>query len=119
MLMKNYLQSMIVVCACFAMLGCMAMKPLSVDPAQLRSTLKRGDHVEVVTSSGRQMQLDVDTIDDRGLQAGDQRIAYGDIRSISRKQVDVGHTTLIVLGVVAAGALAAAAGGGGGGSGGY
>jgi hypothetical protein len=108
---------MIVVCASFALFGCMALKPLGADPTTLRTTLKRGDQVEVVTTSGRQMQLTVDAIDDAGLQAGGQRIAYNDIRSISRKQVNVGTTTMLVLGIVAAGALAAAGGGGSGGGG--
>jgi hypothetical protein len=108
---------MIVGCASLAMLGCMALKPLSSDPTTLRTTLKRGDQVEVVTTSGKEMQLTVDSLDDSGLQASGQRLAYSDIRSISRKQVNVGTTTMLVLGVVAAGALAAAAGGGGGGGG--
>jgi hypothetical protein len=108
---------MIVGCASLAMFGCMALKPLSSDPTTLRTTLKRGDQVEVVTTSGKEMQLTVDSLDDSGLQASGQRLAYSDIRSISRKQVNVGTTTMLVLGVVAAGALAAAAGGGGGGGG--
>jgi len=116
--MKKYLQSMIVVCASLAMFGCMALKPMSADPTTLRTTLKRGDHVEVVTQAGKQMQFSVDAIDDAGLQGGGQSIAYSDIRSISRKQLNVGSTTLLVLGIVAAGA-AAAAGGGGSGGGGY
>jgi hypothetical protein len=116
-LMKRVLQSMIVGCASLAMFGCMALKPLSSDPTTLRTTLKRGDQVEVVTTSGKEMQLTVDSLDDSGLQASGQRLAYSDIRSISRKQVNVGTTTMLVLGVVAAGALAAAAGGGGGGGG--
>lgn len=115
--MKRVLQSMIVVCASLAMLGCMALKPLSSDPTTLRTTLKRGDHVEVVTSNGKETRFDVDAVDDSGVQGGGQRIAYTDIRSISRKQLAVGSTTLLVLGIVAAGAVAA--GGGGGGGGGY
>ena len=113
--MKKLIQSMIVVCTSLAMFGCMALKPLSSDPTTLRTTLKRGDHVEVVTNSGKEMQFNVDAIDDAGLQGDGQRIAYGDIRSISRKQLAVGTTTLLVLGIVAAGAAAAAGGGGGGG----
>jgi hypothetical protein len=114
---KKFVQLMTAVCVCLSMLGCMAMKPLSVDPAQLRGTLKRGDHVEVVTRSGQQLQFAIDSVDENGLQGGGQRVAYNDVSSISRNQIAVGRTTLIVLGVVAAGALAA--GGGGGGGGGY
>lgn len=113
--MKKYVQLMIVVCASLAMLGCMTMKPLSADPAQLRSSLKRGDHVELVTGSGQRMQFDIDSLDESGVQGDGQRIAYSDIRSISRKQIAPGSTALIVLGIVAAGALAARGGGGGGG----
>jgi len=108
---------MIVVCTSLALFGCMALKPMSADPTTLRTTLKRGDHVEVVTTAGKEMQLTVDGIDDAGLQSGDQRIAFSDIRSISRKQMNVGTTTMLVLGIVAAGALAASGGGGGGGGG--
>jgi hypothetical protein len=113
--MKRFLKSMVIVCASFAMFGCMALKPLAADSTTLRTTLKRGDHVEVTTTSGRQMQFDIEAIDESGLQGGGQRIAYNDIRSISRKQLNVGSTTMLVLGIVAAGALAAAGGGGGGG----
>jgi hypothetical protein len=118
MVMNKFVQLMTVTCACLAMAGCMTMQPLNVDPAQLSGTLKRGDKVDVVTSSGQKLQFAIDSVDQNGLQGGGQRIAYNDIRSISRNQVDVGRTALIALGVVAAGA-AAAAGGGGGGSSGY
>ena len=116
--MNKFLQLMIVVCASLAMLGCMTMKPLGADAAQLRGTLKPGDHVELVTAGGQKMQLKIDSVDEKGLQGDGQHVAYSDIRSISRKQVAVGSTTLLVLGIVAAGAVAAG-GGGGGGSGGY
>lgn len=115
--MYKSVRLMTVVCACLAMTGCMTMKPLNVDPAQLSGTLRRGDKVEVVTSSGQDLKFAVDSVDDKGVQGGGQHIAYNDIRSISRNQVDVGRTALIALGVVAAGAAAAAGGGGGGGSG--
>jgi hypothetical protein len=105
------------VCASLAMTGCMTMKPMEVDPAQLRGALKQGDEVQVVTSSGQELQFKVERVDDTGLQGGGQRIAYNDVRSISRKQVDMGKTGLIALGVVAAGALAAGGGGSSGGSG--
>lgn len=108
---------MVAVCASLSLLGCMALKPLSSDPTTLRTTLKRGDHVEVVTTGGKEMQFNVDAIDETGLQGGGQHLAYSEIRSISRKQLNVGSTTLLVLGIVAAGAVAAGGGGGGGGGG--
>jgi hypothetical protein len=115
--MKRYFQLMTVLCTCLAMFGCMTMKPLSADPAQLRATLKHGDHVQVVTGNGEELKFAVDTVDENGLQGGGQRVAYNDIRSISRNQVAMGSTAAIVLGIVAVGALAAAGGGGGGGGG--
>ncbi len=66
--------------------------------------------------SGQQLQFKIDNVDATGVQGGGQRVAYNDIQSISRKQMDTKRTTMVVLGVLAAGALAAAAGGGGGGS---
>jgi hypothetical protein len=118
--MNKCVQLMTAMCASLAMTGCMTMKPMEVDPTQLRGTLKQGDQVQVVTSSGQELQFKIDSVDDTGLQGGGQRIAYNDVRSISRKQIDVAKTSLIALGVVAAGALAAGGGGGGGsGSSGY
>jgi hypothetical protein len=99
------------------MLGCSTIQPLTVDPSHLSSTLKRGDQVEVVTSSGQQLKFKVDQVNASGLQGAGQTIAYNDIQSISRKEVDTTRTMWVVLGVVAAGAVAAAAGGGGGGGG--
>ena len=63
------------------------------------------------------MKFKIDSVDATGLQGGGQHVAYNDIQSISRKEIDTKRTVLVVLGVVAAGALAAAAGGGGGGGG--
>ena len=115
--MKKLVQVLLAACVVLSMVGCTTIQPLTVDPARLSSTLKRGDQVEIVTSRGQQLQFRIDEVDATGLQGGGQRVSYNDIQSISRKQIDTKRTTLVVLGVVAAGALAAAAGGGGGGSG--
>jgi hypothetical protein len=115
--MKKLVQQLLAACVVLSMAGCTTIQPLTVDPSRLSSTLKRGDQVQVVTSHGEQLNLKIDDVDASGLQAGGQRIAYNDIQSISRKQVDTQRTMWVVLGVVAAGAVAAAAGGGGGGSG--
>jgi hypothetical protein len=101
------------------MFGCMTMQPLSADSAQLRGMLKHGDHVEVVTGNGQQLEFAVDSVDDSSFQGGGHRVAFSDVRSISRKQIAVGKTTLLVLGIVAAGAAAASGGGGSGSGGGY
>lgn len=105
-----------VACTLLAMMGCTVMQPLAVDSKQLSGTLSRGDHVEVVTASGQQLQFAVDKIDEQGLHGDGQHVAYSDIRSISRKQISAGRTALVALGVLAAGALAAGGGGGGGSS---
>jgi hypothetical protein len=115
--MKKLVRQLLAVCVVLSMAGCTTIQPLAVDPSRLSSTLKRGDQVEVVTSRGEQLNLKVDNVDANGLEAGGQRIAYNDIQSINRKQVDKQRTMWVVLGVVAAGAVAAAAGGGGSGSG--
>ena len=112
--MKKLVQQLFAACVVLSMVGCTTIQPLTVNPSQLSSTLKRGDKVEVVTSGGQQLSFKIDTVDATGLQGGGQRVAYNDIQSISRKEIDAKRTTLVVLGVVAAGALAAAAGGGGG-----
>jgi hypothetical protein len=117
--MKKLVQQLLALCVVLSMVGCTTVQPLTVDPSGLSSTLKRGDQVEVVTSSGQQLQFKIDNVDAAGLQGDGQRIAYNDIQSISRKQMDTKRTAWVVLGVVAAGALAAAAGGGGGGGSGY
>jgi hypothetical protein len=103
--------------ALFAMVGCTTVQPLTVSPQGLSSTLKRGDQVEVVTAGGREMRITIDSVDANGLQGSGQQISFSDIRSIHRRQMSVGRTALIVLGVLAVGA--AAAGGGGGGSSSY
>jgi hypothetical protein len=113
--MNKCVQLTTAICASLAMTGCMTMKPMDVDPAQLRGALKQGDQVQVVTSSGQELQFKIDSLDETGLQGGGQHIAYNDVRSISRKQIDMAKSGLIALGVVAAGALAAGGGGGGGG----
>ena len=117
--MKKLVQVLLAACVVLSMVGCTTIQPLTVDPARLSSTLKRGDQVEIVTSRGQQLQFRIDEVDATGLQGGGQRVAYNDIQSISRKQIDTKRTTLVVPGVVAAGALAAAAGGGGSGGSGY
>lgn len=117
--MKTFVKQLLAACVVLSMVGCTTIQPLTVEPARLAQTLKPGDQVEIVTARGQQLQFKIDTVDATGLQGAGQRVAYEDIQSISRKQVDTKKTALVVLGVVAAGALAAAAGGGGGGGSGY
>lgn len=114
--MNKYLRWLGVAGSAMALLACTVMKPLTIDPTQLRSTLNRGDHVQVTTTGGQQLQFTVEEVNEQGVRGGGQNVAYGDIQNISRKQTAPGRTTLLVLGVIAVGA--AAAGGGGGGSGG-
>jgi hypothetical protein len=117
--MKTLVQQLLATCVVLSMVGCTTVQPLTVNPSQLSQTLKAGDKVEVVTSSGQQLKFEVDNVDATGLQGAGQRIAYNDIQSIGRQQTDTSRTMWVVLGVVAAGAIAAAAGGGGGGGSGY
>jgi hypothetical protein len=115
--MKQLFRQILAVLVVLSMVGCTTVQPLTVDPSHLSSTLKRGDQVEVVTSSGQQLKFKVDDVNASGLQGAGQTVAYNDIQSINRKEVDKQKTLWVVLGVVAAGAIAAAAGGGGGGGG--
>jgi len=115
--MKKLAQQLLAALVVLSMVGCTTIQPLTVSPSGLSSTLKRGDQVEVTTSSGKQLKFKVDSVDANGVQGGGQTVAYNDIQSINRKEVDTTRTMWVVLGVVAAGAIAAAAGGGGGGGG--
>lgn len=115
--MKQLFQQVLAVVVVLSMVGCTTVQPLTLDPSHLSSTLKPGDQVEVVTSSGQQLKFKVDNVSASGVQGAGQTVAYNDIQSINRKQVDTQKTLWVVLGVVAAGAIAAAAGGGGGGGG--
>lgn len=117
--MKKLVQQLLAALVVVSMAGCTTIQPLTAEPSHLSSTLKRGDQVEIMTSSGKQLKFKVDSVDANGLQGGGQTVAYNDIQSIDRKQVDKTRTLWVVLGVVAAGAVAAAAGGGGGGGNGY
>jgi hypothetical protein len=116
--MKTLVKQLLAAVVVLSMVGCTTIQPLSVNASELSRTLKKGDKVEVVTSKGQQLNFKVDSVDDTGLQGAGQRIAYNDIQSIGRKEMDTKSTTWVVLGVLAAGAVAAAAGGGGGGGGG-
>ncbi len=114
MLVSRVIKVMVVACVCSVMSACMTIRPLNADPAQLRSELKPGDRVEVVTRSGQQMKFRIESVDNDGLRGAGQSVAYSDIRTIDRTQLDMKRTGLIALGVVAVGALAAGGGGGGG-----
>jgi hypothetical protein len=116
--MKTFLKQLLAAAVVVSMVGCTTVQPLSVNASELSRTLKKGDKVELVTSKGQQLNFKVDSVDDTGLQGAGQRVAYNDIQSISRKEMDTKSTAWVVLGVLAAGAVAAAAGGGGGGGGG-
>jgi hypothetical protein len=117
--MKTFLMRVLALSVVLAMAACTTLQPLAVDASQLSHSLKPGDQVEVTTTRGQQLQLKIENVDATGLQGSGQRVAFSDIQSISRKQVDTKRTVLVVLGVVAAGAIAAGAGGGGGGGSGY
>lgn len=113
---RTPLRLLIATVALLAMVGCTTVQPLTVNPQGLSSTLKRGDQVEVVTASGQEMRITIDSVDANGLQGSGQQISFSDIRSIHRRQISVGRTALVVLGVIAVGAAAAGGGGGGGSS---
>ena len=113
--MKTFLKQLLAAAVALSMLGCTTIQPLTANGSQLATTLKPGDQVEIVTTQGQQLQFKVDNVDATGVQGGGQRVAYNDIQSISRKQMDTKRTTMVGR-AAAAGALAAAAGGGGGGS---
>jgi len=115
--MKTFFKQLLAAAVVLSMVGCTTIQPLSANASELSRTLKKGDKVEIVTAQGQQLSFKVDSVDDTGLQGAGQRVAFNDIQSISRKEVDTKSTTLVVLGVLAAGAVAAAAGGGGGGGG--
>ena len=117
--MKRYSQMTIIMCSCFAVLGCMTTQPMTVERVQLSQTLHTNDRVEVVTKGGQTLKFKVEKIDDAGLHGAGQNVAFDDIESISREKVDAGRTTLLALGVAAVAGVAAAAGGGGGGGSGY
>ena len=115
--MKQLVQQFLAALVVLSMAGCTTVQPLTASQSSLSSTLQRGDSVEVTTSSGKQLKFKVDSVDATGVHGGGQTVAYNDIQSINRKEVDTKRTMWVVLGVVAAGAVAAAAGGGGGGGG--
>jgi hypothetical protein len=115
--MKTLFKQLLAAVVVLSMVGCTTVQPLTATRSNLASTLKPGDRVELVTSSGEQLNLKIDSVDADSLQAAGKRIAFSDIQSINRKETDTMKTAWIVIGVVAAGALAAAAGGGGGGGG--
>ena len=117
--MKTFLKQLFAAVVALSMAACTTVQPLTANGSQLATALKPGDQVEITTSRGQQLQFKVENVDATGVQGGGQRIAYEDIQSISRKQMDTKRTTMVVLGVLAAGAIAAAAGGGGGGSSSY
>lgn len=117
--MKTFLKQLLAAVVALSMAACTTVQPLTANGSQLASALKPGDQVEITTTRGQQLQFKVENVDATGVQGGGQRIAYEDIQSISRKQMDTKRTTMVVLGVLAAGAIAAAAGGGGGGSSSY
>lgn len=112
--MKILAQWLVTLIAALAFCGCTTLQPLAADSSRLAGTLKQGDEVQLVTTSGQTLRFAIEQVDEQGVHGAGQRVAYDEIQSISRKKISVGRTTLLALGVVAAGALAA---GGGGGSG--
>jgi len=114
--MKRQARWLIAMIATMAFSGCTTLQPLAVDSARLASQLKQGDDVQLVTTGGQQLAFSIEQIDAGGLQGAGQRVAFNDIQSISRKQISMGRTALLALGVIGAGALAAGGGGGSGSS---
>jgi hypothetical protein len=112
--MKRYTHVLVVACSCLAMLGCMTTQPLTAEPTKLSQTLHPNDRVEVITKGGQTLKFKVETIDAAGLHGAGQNVAFDNIESISRQEIDTGRTTLIALGVAAVAAVAASGGGGGG-----
>lgn len=111
--MKTFLKRLLAAVVALSMLGCTTIQPLTANGSQLASAVKPGDKVEITTTRGQRLNFKVDSVGASSLHGGGQTVAYNDIQSINRKELDSQKTLWVVLGVVAAGALAAAAGGGG------
>jgi len=112
--MKRQARWLIAMIAAMAFSGCTTLQPLAVDSTRLANQLKQGDDVQLVTTAGQELAFSIDQVDADGLRGAGQRIAFNDIQRISRKQISLGRTTLLALGVIGAGALAAGGGGSGG-----
>lgn len=98
-----------VVAAALATLGCTVMKPLAVGSSTLSSSLHKGDRVELTTLSGQQLRFVIESVDEMSLHGEGWDVAFSDIESIRRKEISMGRTALVGLGVVAAAGAAAAA----------
>ncbi len=112
----KYPQVFVAALVSLSLAGCITTQPLSLDRQQLTRELAPGDRVTVVTKNGETLRFTVEGVDEQGVRGEGRQVAYQDIESIGRNQVNVGRTALIVIGAAAVVAAAASGGGGGGSS---
>lgn len=115
--MTHYFRHAGLILGTTTLLACTVLQPLSNDAQRLQTELHHGDVVQIISPSGQQKQVTVDTVDAQGIHSAAGDIAFADIREINRQKISAGRTALLVLGIAAGGALAAGGGGGSGGGG--
>lgn len=117
--MKRINQYSIVLACCISLLSaCQSVQTLEGSPPTWAGNLQPGDEIEILLYSGQHIPMKVTNVDSAGVEGTSHRYAFTDIKTLSKKQLDVTRTTLLILGVVAVGAAASSGGGGGGGGGG-
>ena len=111
-----------IACLVFVTLStaCTIMQPLSATGDQtLSSQIEVGDKVEITRADGSVLTFKVSDVSVSGIGGGGEFVAYSDIRQVSIRQVRMGPTVGIIVGIVVVAALVGGGGGGGGGSGVY
>jgi hypothetical protein len=101
------------VCLCTA---CTTLTPVMATPERIRTEVRAGDTVRVLTADGATHRVKVEALGDTSLSGESQgsriEIPLRDIRQIDVERVSAGKTTALVVTVVGLAAVAIATGGG-------
>ena len=105
----------LVMASCISLIACTNLTPIELGQASEQLTV--GNKVAVMTLSGKKLTFMLGSIGAQGISGEGHSLAYGDIETLHRVNIDGTRTTLLIVGIIAV--VAAAGGGGGGGGGGY
>jgi hypothetical protein len=115
--LRELLKRLVVTVACAAMVACYSLRSIDGSPAELREGLragtlvKVGDRLEIRTAAGKRYDLKVVSVGQDAVRGESRVVPIEDIVALQHKELDVGRTVLLTVGVlvVVIGVVAASA----------
>jgi hypothetical protein len=82
--------------------GCTTLRPVPLEPANLRETVKPGDRIRVTTLEGQTKEFTVEEVTRDTLKGTKDQVAVSDLTLVEKKESSPGKTAAVAVGVTVA-----------------